>query len=250
MFESLKGCRVLVTGASSGIGASIANMFGKFGAEVGVHYYSGRERAEVVAAKIAQNGGRAHLLQADLFDTKNAHLLINRFIESVGGIDVLVNNAGAIINPCNYLDLDLEGWDATIALDLTSPFILGQEAFRYMMHSGGGKIITISSYAAKYGGSETSIHYGAAKAGIEAVTNSFSRFGARYNILANIIRPGVINTPLREKKGEKSLEERVSRIPLGRAERPDEVAMLCVYLASEYGDYITGQTIGVTGGDH
>jgi NAD(P)-dependent dehydrogenase (short-subunit alcohol dehydrogenase family) len=250
MFDRLRGSRVLVTGASSGIGASIATNFGKFGGVVGVHYHSGNKRAEAVAAGIEQHGGHAHLLEADLTDRNETEHLVESFIDKAGGIDVLVNNAGAIHDPSQFLDLDLDSWEATLALDLTAPFILGREAFRFMMHNGGGRLITISSYAAQYGGSESRVHYGAAKAGLEAVTQSFSRFGARYNILANTIRPGVVDTPARGKMGEPSLAERVARIPLGRAGRPDEVAMVCIFLASEYGDYITGQTIGVTGGDH
>lgn len=249
MFESLKGCRVLVTGASSGIGASIACTFGRFGSTVGVHYYSGRDRAEIIASEIEDLGGSAYLIQADLTDPNESKDLIERFIESAGCINVLVNNAGAIYKPNNFLELDMDAWNATLALDLTAPYILGREAFRYMKDHGGGKIITISSIAAKYGGSETSIHYGAAKAGVEAVTRSFSRFGAKYNILTNIIQAGVIHTPLHEKIGRVSLEDRISRIPLGRAGRPEEIAMVCAFLASEHGDYITGQTIGVTGGD-
>jgi NAD(P)-dependent dehydrogenase (short-subunit alcohol dehydrogenase family) len=239
-----------VTGASSGIGASIACNFGKSGSVVGVHYHSGSERADTVAAQIEESGGYAYVLKADLTDRSETQCLVSRFIEKSGGIDVLVNNAGAIHEPCQFLDLDMESWDTTIALDMTAPFILGRDAFRFMMNNGGGRLITISSYAAQYGGSESRVHYGAAKAGIEAITQSFSRFGAPYNILANTIRPGVIDTPARGKMGERSLEERIARIPLGRAGRPDEIAMVCLFLASEYGDYITGQTIGVTGGDH
>ena len=249
MFDSLSNRRVLVTGASSGIGASIAEIFGLHGAIVGLHYNSDGKGANNVAEKIKKNNGIVHLLQGDLTDHSVCFGLVGNFIKISGGIDVLVNCAGAIIGTDHLLDLKIDSWNSTLSLNLTAPFLLSRDAYGHMMNHGGGKIIMISSIAAKYGGSETSIHYGAAKAGVEAVTRSLSRSGAKHQILVNAIQAGVIDTPAHKKIGRASIEERVSKIPLKRAGKPEEVAMLCVFLASDYGNFITGQIIGITGGE-
>jgi 3-oxoacyl-[acyl-carrier protein] reductase len=249
MFDHLNKCRVLVTGASSGIGASIAEIFGSYGAIVGLHYHTNEKGASIVAKKIQKSNGAVHLLQGDLTINSVSSELVNQFVRSAGGIDILINCAGAIIGNKHFLDLEIESWNATYTLNVTAPFLLSREAFRYMKEHNGGKIIMISSISAKYGGSETSIHYGAAKAGLEALTRTLSRSGANYNILVNTVQAGVIETPLHKKIGRVSIEDRISKIPLKRAGKPEEVAMLCVFLASNYSNYITGQVFGITGGE-
>lgn len=249
MFESIRGKRVLITGSGSGIGACMAELFADYGAIIGVHYNRSEEGAKEVIARIQERGGSAITLRADLMDTGACTDLVPRFVEMAGGIEVLVNNAGAVHGHPHFLEMDRDSWDHTITLDLTAPFFLSQAAFRYMSEHGGGRIISISSIAAKYGGSVETTHYGAAKAGLEAVTRTLARAGARYGILVNAIQPGVIDTDFHRKIGRGSLKERVKHIPLGRAGTPMDVARLCLFLASEGGDYITGQVYGVTGGD-
>lgn len=249
MFDAFHQKRVLITGASSGIGASVAELFGSYGAVVGLHYHSDEKGAALGARKIREQNGVVHLLQGDLTDHSISAGLVGRFIGLSGGIDILINCAGGPVGTHHFLELDDESWDATLALNLTAPFLISREAFRFMKEHGGGRIIMISSIAAKYGGSDTSLHYGASKAGLEAVTRSLARSGAQYNILVNTVQAGVIDTPAHGKIGRTSLDERISRIPLKRAGKPQEVAMLCAFLASECGDFITGQIFGITGGD-
>jgi 3-oxoacyl-[acyl-carrier protein] reductase len=227
----------------------MAELFADYGAIIGVHYNRSEEGAKEVIARIQERGGSAITLRADLMDTGACTDLVPRFVEMAGGIEVLVNNAGAVHGHPHFLEMDRDSWDHTITLDLTAPFFLSQAAFRYMSEHGGGRIISISSIAAKYGGSVETTHYGAAKAGLEAVTRTLARAGARYGILVNAIQPGVIDTDFHRKIGRGSLKERVKHIPLGRAGTPMDVARLCLFLASEGGDYITGQVYGVTGGD-
>ena len=249
MFESIRGKRVLITGSGSGIGACTADLFAAYGGVVGVHYHRNREGAAKVLARIRKKGGTAYSLEADLMDPEGCETLVPRFVEVAGGIDVLVNNAGAVHGHQHFLEMDRASWENTIALDLTAQFFLARAAFGHMKEHAGGRIISISSIAAKYGGSAETIHYGAAKAGVEAVTRTLARAGARYGVLVNAIQPGVIDTDFHRKIGRTSLEERVKHIPLGRAGTPLDVARLCLFLASEAGDYITGQVYGVTGGD-
>jgi len=249
MFDAIRGKRVLVTGASSGIGACTAELFARHGSRVGIQYHTGKEAAAHLRDTLSEKGCEVILLRADLLRASSREGLVPLFIEKAGGIDVLVNNAGGIIGPSHFLDLDARSWDDTLKLNLTAPYVLSREAFRYMKNHGGGRIINISSIAAWYGGSETGIHYGAAKSGLEAVTKTLARAGAPHRILVNAIQPGVIDTPAHGKIGRSSLEGRARSIPLGRPGRPLDVARLCLFLASEGGDYITGQTLRVTGGE-
>jgi 3-oxoacyl-[acyl-carrier protein] reductase len=249
MFEAIRGRRVLITGAGSGIGACMAELFADHGAIVGIHYNRSEEGGRKVLGEIRQRGGEAILLQADLLDPEACSGLVPRFAGEAGGIEVLVNNAGGVRGHPHFLEMDRESWDRTISLDLSAPFFIARSAFAHMMDHGGGRIINISSIAAKYGGSVETIHYGAAKAGVEAMTRTLARAGARYGILVNAIQPGVIDTDFHRKIGRASLADRVKQIPLGRAGTPLDVARLCLFLASEGGDYITGQVYGVTGGD-
>lgn len=249
MFEAIKGVKVLVTGAGSGIGASTAHLFGQYGAVVGVHYHRSKDNAEKVVRRIREEGGEAFLLNANLLNQEERESVIPDFIRHAGGIDVLINNAGTVYGHDHFLDMDMDSWEKTLQICLTVPFFLAREAFRFMKDHEGGRIINISSIASKYGGSEITAHYGAAKGGLDAVTRTLARSGAEYNILVNSIQPGVIDTAFHKKIGRDSLDERVKRIPLHRAGTPLDVARLCLFLASECGDYITGQAYGVTGGD-
>lgn len=248
MVQDLKGKKVLVTGSSSGIGACTAELFADQGSVVGVHYHANSRGAESVAARIRHKGGRVHLLGGDLLDRQRCDTLVADFIRDTGGIDILVNNAGTF-QLHHFLRIPEKSWNDTVSLHLTAPFVLSRNAFSFMMNNGGGRIINISSIASKYGGSEESVHYGAAKAGLDAVTKSLARAGAPYNILVNSIQPGVIATDAHRKIGRQSMEDRISKIPLKRAGTPLDVARLCVFLGSDYGSYITGQIFGVTGGD-
>lgn len=250
MFDTLKGKRVLITGASTGIGACTAELFASYGATVGIHYNSSEKDADTLKKRIVRKYSFPPvMIKADLLDAKERDQVVGTFIKKAGGIDILINNAGSVIGTSHFLSLNDESWDKTLNLNLKASFFLAKDAFAYMMEHKGGRIISTSSIASKYGGSATSIHYGAAKAGIEAVTRTLAREGARYNILVNAVQPGVIDTEFHKKIGRSNLDERAKNIPLKRAGVPSDVARVCLFLASEAGDYITGQVYGVTGGD-
>ena len=249
MFQSLNKKRVLITGASGGIGAATAELFSRYGAIVGIHYNSNEEAAKKLQEIIERDNQSAFLVKADLLDRDSCSNLVGEFVRLTGGVDILINNAGAFAGTTHFTDLDHDAWDRTINLNLTAPFLVARSAFGQMMKQGGGKIINISSISAKYGGSETSIHYGAAKAGLEAVTKTLARAGAPHNILVNAVQPGVIDTPAHLKIGRNSLDERIKTIPLKRAGVPLDVARMCIFLGSAGGDYITGQIYSISGGD-
>lgn len=249
MFEDIKGKRILVTGASSGIGACIADLFGSYGAVVGVHYRSNKKGALDVVSNINKQGGKAEAFQGDLLLASVRGNLIKSFIDVFGGIDVLVNNAGGVYGSKHFLELDEKSWDDTFALDAKAPFFLAKDAFSIMKEQGGGKIINISSISAKYGGSPQTLHYGAAKAALDSLTVGLARAGAQYNILVNSIRGGFVDTPFHKKIGRSDLEDRIQLILLKRAGQPIDVARMVIFLASSAGDYITGEIFTVAGGD-
>lgn len=249
MFEELKDKRILVTGASSGIGASIADLFGSYGAFVGVHYRSNKQGAMNIVNNINKHRGKAKAFQGDLLDTSVRTKLLKSFIEAFGGIDVLVNNAGGIYGFKYFESLDEESWDNTFALNTKAPFFLAKDAFYFMKEHGGGKIINISSVSAKYGGSPKTLHYGAAKAALDSLTVGLAHAGAEYNILVNSIRGGFIDTPIHKKLGRNNLDDRIGLIPLKRAGQPIDIARMVLFLASSAGDYITGEIFTIAGGD-
>ena len=248
MFKAIRGKKVLITGASGGIGEDMALLFAEYGAVLGLHYNSGKEAADLLLREVKKRGAEAGLFQADLV-LDSGETLVDDFIKHFGGIDILINNAGAVFGFKDFLELDDMSWEKTFKLNAQAPFFMARRAFADMKKNNGGKIINISSVAAKYGGSERSLHYGAAKAALEAETIGLARAGAKCGILVNAIRGGFIDTPFHEKLGSKNIKERVQLIPLKRAGRPEDVASMALYLASEAGDFITGEIITVAGGD-
>ncbi|PWB52459.1 MAG: hypothetical protein C3F06_07845 [Candidatus Methanoperedenaceae archaeon] len=245
----VEGKRVLITGASTGIGACTAELFASCGANVGLHYNKSEIEVKNVLQRIEDSGGKAIILKRDLLNTSSYSELVDSFIEAFGGIDVLINNAGGVYGFKHFLELDEDSWDNTFTLNVKAPFFISKEVFSFMKEHEGGKIINITSISAKYGGSVNSMHYGASKAAMDALTIGFAKAGAKYNILVNSVRAGFIDTPFHKKIGRESIEERVKLIPLNRAGKPIDVARMVLFLASDAGDYITGEIFTVAGGD-
>ena len=248
MFECIKDKKVLITGATGGIGSHLAVMFAEYGALVGVHHNRSIAKANQIVREIEKKGGSGASFQSDL-TADSPEKMVQSFVQLFGGIDILVNNAGAVIGPKDILDLDVDSWDKTFQLNARAPFFLAQSAFEHMKGQGGGKIINISSISVKYGGSSQTLHYGAAKSALETVTLGLSKVGARHNILVNTVRGGFIDTPMHQKLGRNNLEKRISMIPLKRAGSPKDMAGMILFLASEAGDFLTGETFTVAGGD-
>ena len=249
LFETIKGKRVLVTGASTGIGASIAELFSSYGAVVGIHYRQSEKEAKNLLNTIKNRGEEAFLFKGDLLEKSTRTTLIHSFIDTFGGIEVLVNNAAGIYGYQHFLEMDEGSWNDTFMLNVTTPFFLAKEAFSYMKDHDGGRIVNISSISAKYGGSPQSLHYGATNAALDAITVGLARAGGSYNILVNSIRGGFIDTQFHKKIGRSNIEERIKLIPLKRAGKPLDIARLALFLASEAGEYITGEIFTVAGGE-
>lgn len=235
---------VLVTGASGGIGRAVARLCHDEGACVALHYRSGAAQARALARGLSD---RAEAFRADFARPGEPRRLIGAVLRRFGRLDLLVNNAGAVVGDADFLDMSEKDWEKTLRVNLQAPFFLAREAFR-AMKARGGRIVNVSSIAVKFGGSQRSVHYAAAKAGLEATTASLARFGAPHGVLVNTVRPGVIDTPFHG-KFRKDMVARVAKIPLKRMGRPEEVARMVAFLAGPGGDFITGQTLSVTGGE-
>lgn len=251
LYESLRGRRVLVTGASGGIGARIAEAFGEYGGVVGVHYNQGVQQAEDVAGAIERHGGTAVLLQAELRDRDARQSLVGKFVAAAGGIDVLVNNAGGLDRYASFLDLTEEDWDSAMDLNAKVPFQLSVDACRHMAAAGFGRIINISTTAIKFTGAN-SAHYTASKAAMETMSATIAKWGASRNILVNTIRCGVIETGMRHRiagYSEDAYRARVKLVPLGRPGRVDDVAALTAFLASDAAAFVTREVWTVAGGE-
>lgn len=245
----LAGQRILVTGASSGIGAATACLLGKLGAIVGVHYNKNYEGAKATCTKIKDMGARAELFQADLINPDGRWLLIHGVIKTFGGLNALVNNAGGLSSPREFNTLSHQDWIEVFELNVFAPAHLCQYVFAYMKKQKGGRIVNISSIGVKYGGSPTSLHYAAAKSALETMTLGLAKAGARHNILVNAIRPGFIMTPMNQDMTREECDKRVAMIPLHRSGKPEDIAEMIAYLLSPAASFITGQIFTVSGGD-
>jgi glucose 1-dehydrogenase len=245
----LKNKVAVVTGASSGIGKAIALTFAEEGAAVTVDYRSHPDEAKGVVEQVADAGGRALAVQADISKPEDVEGLVQRTVEEFGRLDVMVNNAG-IENKMPFLETPLEVWNKAIAVNLTGPWLCCQEAARQFVAQGGsGRIINVSSVHEERP-MPTNSPYCAAKGGLRMLMRTIAVELAQYGITVNNIAPGAIDTPmdapLKDYPGQ--MKELLSEIPVGRMGKPEEVATLTVYLASDASAYVTGSTFFIDGG--
>ena len=243
MFD-LSGKTALVTGATGGIGAAIARILHKAGAQVAI---SGRQ-ADKLAALAAELGERAHIIPCDLADKVAVGKLIDEAVAKLGRVDILVNNAGMTKDNLFAVMKD-EQWDDVIAVNLTSTFMLMRSAARHMLRtkSGYGRIINISSVSGVIGNPGQG-NYAASKAGMIGMTKSLAREVANRGITANSIAPGFIQTAMTDVLNDKQKAEISQHIPAQRFGTPEDVAAGVLYLASQEAGYVTGQTLHINGG--
>jgi 3-oxoacyl-[acyl-carrier protein] reductase len=249
MLQDIKGKAVLVTGASSGIGAAVAKGFAELGASVAVHYGSNKDGAEAVVADITKAGGKAVLVQADLTDPKTAKGMVEDAAQKLGKLDILVNNAGSLCGRKPFLEIDDELYDNVMNLNVRSVINASQAAVPLIEKQGGGVIINVGSIAGNDGGGPGSGHYACAKAYIHNLTRHMARDLAKRHIRVNAIAPGVIGTPFHSQTPADRMEAMKNSTQLGRIGTPEDCVGPVLFLASEsMSGYVTGQIVHVNGG--
>ena len=237
---------VLITGGTTGIGKAIAEKFSKKGYDLALNYLFNDEEAEGVKKELEANGVKVLLLKADIRDSKAVAEMIDQTVAEFSSIDVLVNNAG-ITRDGLMLRMKDEDFDAVIDTNLKGSFYTQKFAAKYMAKQRQGRIINISSVVGVVGNIGQA-NYAAAKAGLIGVTKTAAREFASRNILVNAIAPGFIETPMTKVLHDDVKAAAVSKIPLGRFGKAEEIAELVYFLGSEENTYITGQVIPIDGG--
>lgn len=236
----------LITGASRGIGRSIAISFAKQGANVAFTYLSSVEKGEALTAELEAFGIKAKGYRSDASDFSQAESLVNEVVADFGTMDILVNNAG-ITRDGLLMRMSEDQWDEVIRVNLKSVFNLTKAATKPMMKAKSGSIINLTSVVG-ISGNAGQTNYAASKAGIIGFTKSVAlELGSR-NIRSNAIAPGFIETEMTNELNAASVEEWKKSIPLKRGGQPEEVADACVFLASDMSRYISGQVLQVDGG--
>jgi 3-oxoacyl-[acyl-carrier protein] reductase len=241
----LKERVAIVTGASRGIGKSIALLMARNGAKV-VASARNLELLDSMVAEIKAFGGEAIAVAGDISRTEDANNLIAAAVESFGRIDILVNNAG-ITHDGLLLRMKDEDWDSVLNINLKGAFICTRAAAKIMTKSRYGRIINISSVVAEMGNAGQA-NYCASKAGLIGLTKSNARELAKRNVTVNAVTPGFIATDMTDELSDKVKAELSAQIPLGCLGEAEDIAEAVLFLASERSKYITGQVLGVNGG--
>jgi 3-oxoacyl-[acyl-carrier protein] reductase len=241
----LKEKKAIVTGAGQGIGRSIALKMAQEGADVVIAEMNS-ETGPQIQGEVERLGRKALFISADVADPKQVHEMVDQVLRAWKRIDILVNNAG-FDRPANLLKVKEEDWDAVLGVHLKGTLNCIQAVASHMIENGYGKIVNISSVWGK-SGAVSEICYSSAKAGIIGLTKSVARELGRYQINVNVVLPGFILTPTVSKMAEKYRDIIIENTPFKRAGKPEEVANVVAFLASDEASFMTGAAVEVSGG--
>ncbi|GGP12299.1 MULTISPECIES: 3-oxoacyl-[acyl-carrier-protein] reductase [Oceanobacillus] len=236
----------VVTGASRGIGRAIALELAKNGANVIVNYSGSEAKAEEVVGEIQALGVKAVKIQANVADEESVKQLMKQAVKEFGSIDILVNNAG-ITKDNLLMRMKEDEFDQVIQTNLKGTFLCTKAVSRQMMKQKSGRIINVASIVG-VSGNPGQANYVAAKAGVIGLTKTTAKELASRNILVNAVAPGFISTDMTDQLSEEQQESLLQLVPLARLGKPEDVARVVRFLASEDANYITGQTIHIDGG--
>jgi 3-oxoacyl-[acyl-carrier protein] reductase len=252
MTTDLKGKVVLITGASTGIGAAAARAFARLGSRLIIHYNASRSAAEAVAGECEALGGTATLVGGDVMQSENVKRIAAEALAVHGRIDVLINNAGGMIGRTRIEDYTDAYIEQVLALNVTQVAMFMHEVVPAMRRQKSGNVINVSSIAARHGGGAGAIIYAGAKGFISTATRGWAKEVVGDGIRVNAVSPGVILTPFHDRYSTaEQLKAMQATIPMNRVGTPEECAGTFVYLASDaLSGYVTGQVIEVNGGQY
>jgi 3-oxoacyl-[acyl-carrier protein] reductase len=247
---TIQGKTALVTGGNIGIGRAVSLSLARCGADVALTYYAHRSHGEQTVAAIEQMGRHAIAFQLDATNSEQVNTVVAQAAQSLGGhIDILMNNAGHLVGRAAIADMTDDHWFKTINVNLTSTFFCTRAVLPYM-NSGWGRIINMSSLAARNGGGNGATAYAASKAAVIAFTRGLCKEVADKGITVNAVAPGLIlETPFHETfTSENVIEGVISSTPLKRAGTPEDVANAVLYFVTHLGSFITGEIMDINGG--
>lgn len=223
----------IITGGGTGIGKEVALKLARAGAKVAVNYYSSKDEAENVVSEITNSGGKAIAYQCDVTNETQVIEMINKVQSDLGPTSILVNNAGSLVQRCKIEDMTSDLWDTIVDVNQKSVFLCSKHVIPIMKENRYGRIINISSIAARNGGGMGAVMYAASKASVSAFTKGLAKELCDYGILVNGVAPGTITTPFHDRFTSNEARENIKKtIPLQREGTPVEVADAVLYLSS------------------
>lgn len=247
--DDLAGKAILITGASTGIGAALARAFAVQGARLALHYNSHADEVRALATEIAENASAPELVQGDLSQRGEARRVVNEAAAALDGLDVLINNAGGIGERRPLVEVDDDLFDCVYDLNVRSVLAATQAAVPHFEKRGGGNIINVGSIAGIDGGGAGASVYSSAKAAVHNITRHTARDLAKKNIRVNTVAPGAIATPFHARTPKERLDAMRNAAPMGRIGEAQDCVGAFLFLASDQlSGYITGNIVHVNGG--
>lgn len=250
MINKLTGKNILITAGAQGIGESITRHFIDSGANVAIHYFSSADTANALVAYADSKGQKAIAIGGDLTNEVDANAMVEKTVEALGGIDILINNAGSLVARKMLNEMDTGFWHKVMDINLTSMMFVTRAASPYLAKNESSSIVNLASLAGRKGGHPGSLVYSTSKGAILTLTRALASELGPQGTRVNAVAPGLIlgtsfhNTHTTKK----SADETIAGIPIQRAGNADDVARAVAYLASEYDGFITGATLDINGG--